>query len=326
MKYFLILFIAILFSHQASAIKLQSSDIFEGQKMSKQFEFNGFGCEGDNKLPNISWDLASLPEGTKSLAVTVFDPDAPTNSGFWHWLVVNIPTTIDNTFALIGNDAQGLTIKNGFGNYQFDGACPPVNDGMHRYQFTVWALPQESLEVSKDTPAAIIGFMLNSSSLEMARLTTTYARTAIIKFADTNPINVDESQGVLPITIIREGSGNGEALFSVQINFQSANNADVGVVKTALVFTDGEKSIQFDLNIIDDYLVEGDESFTVSLSQAPSSLPVDNKVIEVTISDNSSGGSWGYFLILILIFKTIKLLEASTVLNYYNSFTKWCWK
>jgi Raf kinase inhibitor-like YbhB/YbcL family protein len=164
------------FAFNSNAIVIESNDISEGERMAAKFEFNGFGCEGENKTPSISWH--SLPEGTKSVAVTVFDPDAPTESGFWHWLVVNIPTNIDNTNLLSTDSGNGLTVRNDFGQFQFDGACPPEDDGMHRYQITVWALPVAALEVTKNTPAAIIGFMLNAMALDRAKLTTTYVRTS----------------------------------------------------------------------------------------------------------------------------------------------------
>jgi Raf kinase inhibitor-like YbhB/YbcL family protein len=164
------------FAFNSNAIVIESEDISEGERMSAKFEFNGFGCQGENKTPSISWH--SLPEGTKSVAVTVFDPDAPTESGFWHWLVVNIPTNIDNTNLLSKDSGNGLTVRNDFGQFQFDGACPPVDDGMHRYQITVWALPVVALEVTKNTPAAIIGFMLNAMALDREKLTTTYVRTS----------------------------------------------------------------------------------------------------------------------------------------------------
>jgi len=76
----------------AFAMTLESTDIHEGQLMDKQFSFNGFGCSGDNRSPQLSWQ--DLPAGTKSVAITAYDPDAPTDSGWWHWLVVNLPRQI----------------------------------------------------------------------------------------------------------------------------------------------------------------------------------------------------------------------------------------
>lgn len=75
----------------ASAMTLKSTDIREGEPMDKVFSFNGFGCSGENRSPQLSWQ--SLPAGTQSVAITAYDPDAPTGSGWWHWLVVNLPAS-----------------------------------------------------------------------------------------------------------------------------------------------------------------------------------------------------------------------------------------
>lgn len=156
---------------------LSSPDIKEGHFMATDHEFDGFGCNGKNISPELNW--ANAPEGTKSFAVTVFDPDAPTCSGFWHWLVTDIP-----------QDAKGLargagkgslppgcrSFTNDYGSKEFGGACPPQGHGMHRYQFTVWALPEDALPAADGASAAVVGFMLNAMALGKATLTATYAR------------------------------------------------------------------------------------------------------------------------------------------------------
>ena len=154
-----------------------SPDIQEGHFMDKTFEFNGFGCDGPNLSPALQWHNA--PAGTLSFAVTVYDPDAPTGSGFWHWLVLDIPAVITELAQGAGNGALPVgsrSFSNDYGIKEFGGACPPQGHGMHRYQFTVWALPTSTLGVPDGASAAVVGFMLNANALAKATLTATYAR------------------------------------------------------------------------------------------------------------------------------------------------------
>jgi len=124
----------------------------------------GFGCAGGNQSPHLAWSGA--PAGTKSFAVTCFDPDAPTGSGFWHWLVVNIPPNITELALDAGNPRspklpQGaLQTRTDFGAPGYGGPCPPQGDHPHRYLFTVFAVGA-GLSVKADTSAAVIGFQLN---------------------------------------------------------------------------------------------------------------------------------------------------------------------
>lgn len=161
----------------SSVFQLTSPDIRECHFMAKTFEFNGFGCDGPNLSPELSWK--NPPAGTQSFAITVFDPDAPTGSGFWHWLVLDIPATVTSLPQGASNGqlpAGSRSFSNDYGIKEFGGACPPEGHGMHRYQFTVWALPEATLGVPDDASAAVVGFMLNSTALGKATLTATYAR------------------------------------------------------------------------------------------------------------------------------------------------------
>ena len=160
-----------------SRFTLSSPDLQEGHFMAKVHEFDGFGCNGDNVSPELVWQ--NPPQDTKSFALTVFDPDAPTSSGFWHWLVTDIPA--DATCLAQGVGKGRLppgcrSFNNDYGSKDFGGACPPEGHGMHRYQFTVWALPEETLAVPDDASAAVVSFMLNANALAKATLTATYAR------------------------------------------------------------------------------------------------------------------------------------------------------
>lgn len=164
----------------AAGFKLSSPDIKAGGKIPKSFEFNGFGCAGDNKSPALQWSGA--PKDTKSFAVTVYDPDAPTGSGWWHWMVINIPASVT---ALPGNAgaANSTTLPPGalqsridYGVNAWGGVCPPQGDKPHRYIFTVQALKVEKLDVPADATAALTGYMINANSLGKASFTARYGR------------------------------------------------------------------------------------------------------------------------------------------------------
>ena len=136
-------------------------------------EAYGFGCAGGNLSPQLSWSGA--PEGTKSFALTCFDPDAPTGSGFWHWVVVNIPADV-TSLALGAGSGDGsmpdgaLQTRTDFGAPGYGGPCPPEGDHPHRYLFTLHAVGVEGLPVEADTSAAVVGFMLNFNTLAKAAL------------------------------------------------------------------------------------------------------------------------------------------------------------
>lgn len=132
--------------------------------------------KGDTS-PQLSWSGA--PEGTKSYAVTCYDPDAPTGSGFWHWTVANIPA--DVTELPTGAGSPGGNLPKGaiqgrtdFGHPGFGGAAPPAGHGPHRYIFTVFAVDVESLDVNADNSGAVYGFNLHFHTLAKASITTTY--------------------------------------------------------------------------------------------------------------------------------------------------------
>lgn len=165
---------------QAAGFQLTSPDIKAGAMIPKSFEFNGFGCSGENKSPALKWSGA--PKGTKSFAVTVYDPDAPTGSGWWHWMVINIPadvTELKPDAGAVGgaNLPQGAShARIDYGVAGWGGVCPPQGDKPHRYIFTVYALKVDKLDVPPDATAALTGFMINGNSLGKASFTARYAR------------------------------------------------------------------------------------------------------------------------------------------------------
>lgn len=154
----------------ANSFTLTSPDIAEGQQLSSDFVFQGFGCEGGNTAPTLEWSGA--PEGTESFAVTVYDPDAPTGSGWWHWFAFNIPA--DVTSLPGGGDVNGVQLTNDYGAVGFGGACPPPGE-VHRYEFTVHALGT-MLEIDNSVSNALAGFMVNANSLASSTITAVYNR------------------------------------------------------------------------------------------------------------------------------------------------------
>lgn len=161
----------------AQDFKLSSSSIAEGAQLSSSFVFKGFGCNGGNLSPQLSWSGA--PEGTKSFAITAYDPDAPTGSGWWHWNAVNITASVD----ALELDASGsgkmpagtVEITNDYGVTGFGGACPPPGE-VHRYVFTVHALATERLELPKNPSDALAGFMIGANTIQTARIVAVYNR------------------------------------------------------------------------------------------------------------------------------------------------------
>ena len=181
MKRFAALFLS-LAALGAQAFEVTSADIKEGKTLTKAQVFNGFGCTGDNVAPQISWK--GEPKGAKSFAVTVYDPDAPTGSGWWHWIVYDIPATFNGLPSGASSAAEAKVKlpegakqgRNDYGTRDFGGACPPVGDKPHRYIVTVYALKVDKLGVPDDASAALIGYMLNANSLGKAKLTGKYGR------------------------------------------------------------------------------------------------------------------------------------------------------
>ena len=150
--------------------------------MPKSFEFNGFGCSGDNQSPALRWSGA--PADARSFAVTCYDPDAPTGSGWWHWSVVNIPATVTELPRNAGAEG-GANLPKGASHVRIDygvaawgGPCPPPGDKPHRYIFTVHALGTDKLELPPDATAALAGFMINANTLGKASFTALYGSPA----------------------------------------------------------------------------------------------------------------------------------------------------
>src|SRR5580698_5976976 len=167
-------------SASAAPFTLKSTDFKEGAALADKQSFNSFGCSGENVSPELEW--ANPPAGTKSFVLMVRDPDAPTGSGWWHWVVYNLPADAktlpagagkaDNS-ALPKGAAQGNT---DFGAPGYGGPCPPPGSGAHHYVFTLFALKVDKLDIPAAATAAFVGFNVSANSLGKATLTGLYSR------------------------------------------------------------------------------------------------------------------------------------------------------
>lgn len=164
----------------AANFTVTSTDVQNGAVISERHVLNGFGCQGANISPALTW--SGSPADTKSFAVTVYDPDAPTGSGWWHWVVFNIPASANRLPGNAGGP-QGKSLPAGsiqsrtdFGKPGYGGPCPPTGDKPHRYQFTVYALKTDKLPLDENAPAAMVGFYLHQNVISKAVLNARYGR------------------------------------------------------------------------------------------------------------------------------------------------------
>jgi Raf kinase inhibitor-like YbhB/YbcL family protein len=162
----------------AASFKVTAPDFVTKGRVDGSHVFNGMGCTGQNISPALQW--SNPPAGTKSFAVTMYDPDAPTGSGWWHWVMYNIPANVTGLAAGAGNSrnaprgsVQGPT---DFGTRGYGGPCPPPGDKPHHYHITVFALKVDKLDIPGNGTSAMVGFNLNANKLGTARVTGLYAR------------------------------------------------------------------------------------------------------------------------------------------------------
>src|SRR5580692_10930589 len=156
---------------------LSSTNVKAGTPMAMAQVFDGYGCTGQNISPALSW--SGEPAGTKSFAITMYDPDAPTGSGWWHWTVFNIPASVHSLAANAGA-AGGASLppgagqgKSDFGFSNYGGPCPPPGPA-HHYVVTVYALKVPTLPLDADSSGAKVGFNLHFNALGDAKITGTF--------------------------------------------------------------------------------------------------------------------------------------------------------
>lgn len=158
------------------AFVLTSPAFKNGDTLPQAQVFNGMGQSGQNLSPALVWH--GVPQGTQSFVITVYDPDAPTGSGWWHWVVANIPAQVTSLpqgagSGQAGLPAQAVQVRTDFGQPGYGGAAPPPGR-QHRYVFTVHALDVPELEITPDASPALVGFMVHHHTLGSASLTALY--------------------------------------------------------------------------------------------------------------------------------------------------------
>jgi Raf kinase inhibitor-like YbhB/YbcL family protein len=152
----------------------------DGGTVPETMILNGMDCKGGNISPELAWKGA--PAGTKSFALTLYDPDAPTGSGFWHWAALDIPATATGLLAGAGDPSRNLLPKGArlgnsdLGDASYAGPCPPVGSGAHRYQFVLHALKTDKLPDLAGKTAALAGFLVNANEIGRTSFTLKLAR------------------------------------------------------------------------------------------------------------------------------------------------------
>jgi Raf kinase inhibitor-like YbhB/YbcL family protein len=163
---------------QVASFELTSDDIAEGAQLAQPQVSGIFGAGGEDVSPQLAW--SGFPESTRSFAVTCYDPEAPTASGFWHWAVVDIPASITELSRGAGDEggaklpAGAFQLRNDGGMARYIGAAPPAGHGKHHYYFVVHAVDVESLGVGADASPAFLGFNLFSHTLARAAIVAWY--------------------------------------------------------------------------------------------------------------------------------------------------------
>jgi Raf kinase inhibitor-like YbhB/YbcL family protein len=163
------------FMPEVPSFQVRSDDVTDGEQMSERHVYNGFGMSGENRSPHLAW--SGFPAETRGFAVTCFDPDAPTGSGFWHWVVLGLPASV--TGLAPGANCDGLPegafcVRNDYGEKDFGGAAPPKGDPPHRYVFAVHALDTDSLDVDSDVTPAVAGFNLRFHTIARGMIIPVY--------------------------------------------------------------------------------------------------------------------------------------------------------
>lgn len=178
MKELILLFLLIGLNAFATDLTVKSDSVHDKKEIGKDFLFNGFGCAGKNLNPELKW--TDFPQETKFFAITMFDPDAPTGSGWWHWQIVNIPANVTEIKKGVSGNPKlipigSIEMRNDFGNSSYGGPCPPEKDKPHHYILKVYAL-KDKVPAEPTSSAALVGFYLNSLKIAEGTLIPIYGR------------------------------------------------------------------------------------------------------------------------------------------------------
>jgi Raf kinase inhibitor-like YbhB/YbcL family protein len=165
----------------AEQFRLTSTDFTPGGTLNDEQAFDGMGCTGKNVSPAMRWSGA--PAGTKSFALLLHDPDAPTGgAGWWHWIAYDIPANVTELRKGAGKadgsamPAGAKSVANDYGTPGYGEPCPPVGDKPHRYVFTLYALKVDKLELPQGAHAPVVGFVANANTIAKASVTGMYGR------------------------------------------------------------------------------------------------------------------------------------------------------
>jgi Raf kinase inhibitor-like YbhB/YbcL family protein len=159
---------------EVASFTVTSTDVRDGEEMATTHRSGVFGAGGDDTSPQLSW--SGFPAGTKSFVVTMYDPDAPTASGFWHWAIANIPANVTDLPSGAGDEKGSglpdgaLQLRGDGGLAQYIGAAPPPGHGKHRYFITVHAVDVDGLEIGPDSSPGLLGFQLFTHTLGRAQI------------------------------------------------------------------------------------------------------------------------------------------------------------
>ena len=171
-----ITFLGAFFMQNSSAaeFKITSTSFVNGQTLPKDQIHSHFGCTGENTSPDLKWEGA--PAGTKSFALIVHDPDAPRPTGWYHWIVLNIPADVTSLKKGQQINSPMMQVKNDFGGVTYGGACPPKGHGVHHYNFTIYALESAGLIPSPGSTPDSVERQVKKHALASATITATYGR------------------------------------------------------------------------------------------------------------------------------------------------------
>lgn len=199
-----------------------SPDIYEGREIRNNQVYNKYGCRGNNVSPQITWK--NEPKNTKSFAITMYTKDANSGSGWWHWIIYNIPQNINVLLAGASNNksllpkgaVQGM---NDYGENQYGGVCPPLNN-KYEYTITVYALDIEELDLPKNSTPAMVVLNLNNHKIATTQIKSSYTG----KDESTLFINNDKSKKYIAKLNTKQNTEDSKKILNNKTNTKNTQN------------------------------------------------------------------------------------------------------